>query len=426
MIFKKTYKYLLKPNHIQRQLFAKFAGAARWIFNHGVERKSKAYEDEGKTLSYYDLNNELPSLKENESTAWLNEIHSQVLQQSLKDVDNAFQHFFRRVSLHEKPGYPKFKRKGERDSFRYPQGHKVEGNHVYLPKTMVRFKKTREIEGTIKQVTIVKEAEHWYVCFSCEIEREMPVVQLSEASAIGIDVGLTHYATLAKGFDNVIEEIENPRFLRRSLPILRHLNKNLSRKKFRSKNWYKAKLELQDFHIGLKNCRKDFAHKLSTQIVKNHDIIGVESLSVALLMQSGQTHLARSIADAGWRQFLDCLAYKARERGKALVPVDRWFAGTQICSGCHARNQLQLSDRVFRCECSLEIGRDVNAAINIKEEAIAKYRAAGMSVLKLVELSPGGKLSKQESLVFRRERFKLLLCSLMAEYAWLIARRIKR
>jgi putative transposase len=314
-----------------------------------------------------------------------------VLQQALKDVDSAFQHFFRRVSLHEKPGYPKFKRRGERDSFRYPQGFKVDGNHVYLPKIgMVRFKKTREIEGTIKQVTVIKEKEHWYVCFSCEIEREMPEIQLSEASAIGIDVGLTHYATLAKGDGNEIEEIENPRFLRRFLGKLHHLSKSLSRKKFKSKNWYKAKRELQDFHVHLKNCRKDFAHKLSTQIVKSHDIIGVESLSVALLMQSGQTRLARSIADAGWRQFFDCLTYKAKERGKALVPVDRWFASTQICSGCGKKNHLQLSDRVLRCECGLEIGRDVNSAINIKEEALAIYRAAGMSVLKLVELSLEG------------------------------------
>ena len=148
-----------------------------------------------------------------------------------------------------------------------------------------------------------------------------------------------------------------------------------------------AKRELQDVHVRLKNCRKDFAHKLSTQIVKNHDIIGIESLSIVLLMQSGQTALVRSIADAGWGQFLGYLTYKAKEKGKALVAVDRWFASTQICSSCNLRHQLQLSDRVFRCECGLEIGRDVNAAINIKEEAIAKCMAAGMSVLKLVELS---------------------------------------
>ena len=388
MIFNKTYKYLLMPIQAQRHLFTRFAGASRWMFNHGLERKNKAYEEGGKTLSYYDLNNELPLLKKNENTAWLNEVHSQVLQQSLKDVDSSFQHFFRRVSLHEKPGHPKFKRKGERDSFRYPQGVWVDGNCVYLPKIgRVRFKKTREIEGTIKQVTIVKEAEHWYVCFSCEVVKEIPEVQLSEATAIGIDVGLTHYATMAIGSDNEIKEITNPRFLKRSLSKVRHLSKTLSRKKFKSRNWYKAKRELQDVHVRLKNCRKDFAHKLSTQVVKNHDIIGVESLSIVLLMQSGQTALVRSIADAGWGQFLGYLTYKAKEKGKALVAVDRWFASTQICSSCNLRHQLQLSDRVFRCECGLEIGRDVNAAINIKEEAIAKCRAAGMSVLKLVELS---------------------------------------
>jgi len=389
MIIKKTFRYRLKPSRKQKNLCTQFAGACRWIFNRGLARKKKIYDEKKENFSYYDLNNELPQLKKQEETNWLKDIHSQVLQQALKDLDSAFSHFYRRVKKKENPGFPKFKRKGERDSFRYPQGVKVQGNIAFLPKIgKVRFKKSRQIQGTIKQATIVKEADKWYICFSCEIDKEIPAVELDLQRAVGIDVGLTYYATLAIGEENKIEEISNPRFLEKSLPRLRYLHKNLSRKKFKSQNRNKAKRKLQKFLIKQKDRRKDFAHKLSTQIVKSHDIIGIESISVSSLMQSGLTHLARNIADAGWRQFLECLKYKAKEWGKACVEVGRWFASTATCSRCGSKNKLKLSDRILHCHCGFEIGRDANASINIKDDAIRQLKAAGTSVLKPVEL-PG-------------------------------------
>ena len=183
--------------------------------------------------------------------------------------------------------------------YRFLEAVKVEGNLVYLPKTgWVRFRKSREIQGTIKQTTVIKEAGRWYVCFSCEIEVEVQEQELDLESVVGIDVGLTKYATLAIGNQNHFEEVANPRFLRKARLKLSYLHKNLSRKKLKSANWYKALYKLQRFYCWLKNCRKDFAHKLSTRIVKSHDIIGVENLSVSSLMQSGQTALVRSISDA--------------------------------------------------------------------------------------------------------------------------------
>lgn len=387
MKIQKSFKFRLKPSRKQRQVCSQFAGACRWIFNRGLEKKNKAYEEENTSLSYFDLNNELPLLKRTEETEWLKNIHSQVLQQALKDLDYAFQHFFRRVRNKEEPGYPKFKRKGEKDSFRYPQGVTIAKNYVYLPKIgHVRFKKSREIEGMIKQTTVILEAGKWYVCFSCELEKEEPRQELTLNSVVGIDVGLTHFATLAIGETNNIEGIENPHFLKNHLVKLRYLSRNLSRKESKSRNRYKAKLKLQRFHKRLQDCRKDFAHKLSTRLVKNHDIIGVENLSVSSLMQTGLSSLVRSIADAGWRHFLGCLKYKSKELGKILIEVDRWFASTKICSCCGYKHDLTLGDRLIRCGCGTEIDRDVNAAINIKNEAIKKLRAAGTTVLKPVEL----------------------------------------
>jgi putative transposase len=387
MLFKKTFRFRLKPNKRERILFAQFAGACRFVFNRGLAGKKKAFEEEKKNISYYELNNELPSLKKQEETSWLKDIHSQVLQQALKDLDLAFQHFFRRVKNKEAPGYPKFKCKGEHDSFRFPQGVSVEGDKAYLPKIgYVRFKKTREIEGTIKQTTIIREAGNWYICFSCEVEKEVFQPILDETSAIGIDVGLRHYATLAIGNENTLQEIANPRLLKQYLQKLRFLSKNLSRKVLKSRNWYRAKKALQAHYAKLKNCRTDFAHKLSTQVVKNHDIIGVENLSITSLLQAGRTTIARNIADVGWRRFFDCLQYKALHQGKAFIAVNRWFASTKTCSQCRRKHKLTLSDLVLVCPCGLEIGRDQNASINIKNEAIEKLKAAGMSVSKLVEL----------------------------------------
>ncbi|HSW86891.1 MAG TPA: transposase, partial [Rhabdochlamydiaceae bacterium] len=310
-----------------------------------------------------------------EPTSWLKEIHSQVLQQALDDLNQAFSHFFRRVKNKETPGYPRFRCKGENDSFRYPQGVKVQRNRVWLPKIgWVRFRKSREIEGEIKQTTIIKEGNRWYVCFSCKIDKE--IVQTQEKSVIGIDVGLEHFATIAS--DAGIQEIENPRFFQKYLSKITYLSRKLSKKKAKSKNRLKAKLELIIEHAKIRNRRQDKLHKLSTQLVKSHDMIVVESLKVKELLMSAPKHLARAISDAGWRDFLQMLKYKCEEMGKKLVEVGQYFPSTKQCYNCKKRNEISLSTRNYQCDCGYKTHRDHNAALNLK--------AAGMSVLKLVEL----------------------------------------
>ena len=153
-------------------MFLQFAGARRFVFNRGLDQRQKAYESTGKSPSYFEQNKELTRLKDLPETAWLNEIHSQVLQQGLKDLDRAFQNFFLRVKRGEKPGYPKFKKKGMNESFRFPQGVKVEDSKVYLPKIgWVKFRKSRDIQGQINETTILEEGSDWYISFSCEWEK---------------------------------------------------------------------------------------------------------------------------------------------------------------------------------------------------------------------------------------------------------------
>ena len=383
MLLRKGFKYRLDPKgDEQRQLFAQFAGASRFLYNRGLEQRKAAYENEKRTITYFDQNNELVFLKKQEATTWLKEIHSQVLQQSLKDLDTAFQNFFRNLKSGKKPGFPRFKCKGIRDSFRYPQGVSVEGNKVYLPKIgWVNFRKSREIEGEIKQTTVLREGEHWYVSFSTEQEVPDPVaVLINEEKAVGIDMGLKHFATLASGKSNKPVHIANPRYLTKYLPRLRVLARRLTKKVKFSKNWLKTKKQLAKLHAHIKHCREDFAHKLSTALVKSHDIICVEGLDIANLLEKGTKSLSRAIADASWRFFLRCIEYKAKAQGKHFVETAKYFPSTQTCSQCGARKKMELKDREYQCpSCSIIIERDHNSAILEKAAGISALKACGVT-----------------------------------------------
>lgn len=378
MIKKRAFKYRLKPTKNQREKFQQFAGVRRWIFNQGLQQRQKAHQ-EGKKLTYYEQNNELIALKEQFS--WLKEVHSQIPQQALKDLDRAYQHFFRRVKLGTKPGFPKFKKKGVKDTFRFPQGVRVKGSQAYLPKIgKVKFRKSRELEGILKETTIIQEGNAWYIVFSCEIELPSPLpAPIDGDKAIGIDMGLKAFATLAIGKSNIQQEVKNPKYLSKKLSKIKHLSRELSKKAPKSKNRLKARIRLSKLHAGVKNSRNDFAQKLSTKMIKNHDIFCIESLEISRLLTKSPKSLSRSISDASWRSFLHCLKYKAEEKGKHIVEAGKYFPSSQLCSNCYHRQEMPLNQREYVCpNCGLKIDRDYNSAIALK--------AAGMSVLKPVEL----------------------------------------
>ncbi len=378
MIIKKTFRYRLRPDKVQRQLFLQFAGACRWVYNRGLAQRKDLWEQEKKRVTIFDQNKELSLLKKREETLWLGDIHSQVLQQALHDLDSAFNHFFRRVKKKEVPGHPNFKSKGDKDSFRYPQGVKINGSKVWLPKIgWVRFRKSREVEGGLKQTTVISEGGKWYVCFSCEWEERDP--QSSEwGSVIGIDLGLETFATIAT--EGGFEEVVNPRFYRKELSHIRYLGRQLSKKKNRSNNRLKAKAKLQLFCAKIRARRNDFLHKLSTEIVKSHDIITVESLKIKDMLMSSSRSLSCSISDAGWGQFLLMLKYKSEYYGKKLVEANQYFASTQICSNCGKKNAIGLSIRKYSCGCGLEIHRDQNAALNLRAVGTTVLKACGAAL----------------------------------------------
>jgi putative transposase len=372
MLFRKNFQFCLDPKNKQINLFCQSSGAKRWVFNRGLFQRKEGWEKEKKKISLFDQNNELVLLKKDPKLSWLKKIHSQVLQQALADLDRAFLNFFRGLKNKEKIGYPRFKCKGVRDSFRYPQGVKVQDNKVYLPKIgWVRFRKSREIEGVIKQTTISREGDKWYVTFSCEIEKEIPHPIIDPKNKVGIDFGLTYFATLAVGERNYHVTIENPKFLRKSLKKLRFLSAALSHKKKGGQNRYKARKRLNLFHSHLRHQRLDFFYKLALEIVKSHDIISVEIMNIKGMLQGLRT-LSRAISDVGWREFLNCLKNKALEYGKTLYEVSSFLASSRLCSKCGRKNKIALGQREYVCGCGQRIDRDLNAAINIK--------AAGASV----------------------------------------------
>jgi len=378
MIVKKCFKFRLRPNRKKANLCAQFAGAARWVYNRGLSKRKEAWGQNKSSISCYEQNKELTLLKKCEDTSWLSDIHSQVLQQALADLELSYQAFFRRCKAGEVPGFPRYRVRGEHDSFRYPQGLRVENDQVFLPKIgWIRFRKSREISGVIKQGTVIREGQHWYICLSCEVIVSDPK-PTETPSVIGIDLGLENFAIMAS--KEGIEEVENPRFFRKNLNHLRFLSKKLSRKKIGSSARKKIKQKLQRFHLVIKNKRKDMLHKLSTRIVKSHDLIVVENLKVKGLLQQAPKALARSISDAGWRQFLEYLKYKCDHYGKQFKEAGKWFPSTKQCFRCKKNNEIALSERIYSCDCGFNIHRDHNSALNLRAVGTTGIKACGAAL----------------------------------------------
>jgi len=365
----KAHKFRLNPNKEQRIKFAQFAGCARYVFNHALASFLNALNGETKLPTYNDAAKKLPQMKESEETAWLKEVHSQILQQALMHLYKGITKFFKERISNPLIRLPRFKRKGRKESFRYPQNIKVEDGKVFLPKIgWVRYRDSRTIEGSIKQAVIKKEAGHWYIIFFVEVEIDTTKVPIVDKEAVGIDLGLLCFAALSNG-----ETIQAPAYLKKHLDKLRRLNKELSRKKKFSRNWYKCVAKIQRLHIRIKNLRNDFLHKLSTLLSKNHGVVCMEDLNIKGMVKNSR--LARSISDAAWGRFVSFLEYKCDWTGKHFVKVPRWFPSSKLCSSCGNKQDMPLHKREYHCkECGLVLDRDINASKNI--------RMAGLSILK--------------------------------------------
>ncbi|HBY93637.1 MAG TPA: transposase [Chloroflexi bacterium] len=368
MLICKAFRFKLRPTPSQEQMFRQYAGACRWVWNEMLHERKETYRATGKSLSMYAQMRRLTELKQQPETAWLNDVHSQVLQEPIKNLHRAFINFFE-----QRARYPKFKSKRRGlGSFTFPQSVKVEGSRVWLPKIgWVRFRKSREVEGTIKRATIRHKVSGWYLSLLCEIEIPTPEpIPPTDNTTVGVDLGLTEFAVLSTG-----ERIPNPRHLRKLERKLAHAQRAKSRKRKGSCRYRKSAHKVARLHERVANARADFLHKLSSRLIAENQGIMAEDLSVKGL---ARTRLAKSVHDAGWGEFLRQLAYKAEWTGKTFHRIDRFFPSSKLHMACGTLNDLSLSDRVFACQgCGVLIDRDLNAALNIKHRG-------------LVELSPVG------------------------------------
>jgi putative transposase len=393
---RKAFVFRLYPTVEQAAALDEVLHLCRDLYNGALHERREAYRLGHKSLAYQDQQNELPAVKA--AVPEYKAVHSQVLQDVLRRVDRAFVGFFRRVRAGHTPGYPRFQGRNRYHSLTYPQY----GNGAHLEYAAgkwglltlaklgrLRVRVHRPIAGVIKTVTIRREADQWYVSFSCLVEVEPAPEPLANA-AVGIDLGLLHFATLSTG-----EQIDHPRYFRRAQKRLAAAQQKLSRCQKRrhnqasSKRREHARLAVARAHRKVRNQRADFHHKLSRRLVAEYDLICFEDLAITNLTrrpkakvdptptaETGATRYApngaaaksglnKSILDAGWGAFQQMCVCKAAWASRTVLFVDPRYT-SQTCSRCRAIQKIPLGEREYRCPaCHLTLDRDHNAAVNI-------------------------------------------------------------
>jgi len=357
----KTYKYRLYPTKKQITKLEETLETCRLVYNSALSDRRDYYKETGKSLSRIAQQECLKCYKKDRP--FLQNVHSQVLQNVLFRAERAFDNFFRRVKEKKgKPGYPRFKGKDRYDSFVYPQqsGFQITQQGLHLSKIgTIKFKLHRSIPVTIKTCTIKREIDKWYVTFVAEYSH---TVQDIPVNPVGIDVGIKAFAVMSSG-----DIIENPKHLQKSEKQLAKKQRRVSKKKKGSANRSKARIILAKQHRKIRNQRSNFHHKLSRQIVNHYNPIVVEALNIKGMVKNH--HLAKSICDAGWGQFLRYLISKAVEAGSRIEKVAPHYTSIN-CSNCGNQVPKTLSERIHKCPfCNIVLDRDHNAAINILKKS---------------------------------------------------------
>jgi transposase, IS605 OrfB family, central region len=367
-----AFRFELSPNAAQRRALAQHIGAARFAYNWGLERSRKALEEGKRLPSAAELHREWNRWKR-ENAPWWTEVSKCAPQEAFRDLEKALKNWRKGKSR-----FPRFKRKKltPDNGARLTGSIRVFSRHIGLPRigkvkskepTDKLLKLLEEGKARILSATLSREADRFYVSLTCEVERPDPKPKevRSEDDVVGIDLGLSSFATLSDG-----TKIDPPKPLAKRLRLLKRRSKQFSRKEKGSNNSKKAALALARLHRKVKNLRRDFLHKFTTWLARTKPVVVVEDLNVKGLSRGP---LSRFVADVGWGTFLRMLEYKAKWYGATLIVAPRSFPSTRLCSRCgHLQGRMPLSQRVFRCQaCGLEMDRDLNAALNLKAYGLA-------------------------------------------------------
>lgn len=360
----KAYKYRIKPSAKIIAIFESWIALLCELYNAALQERRDAYRINHLSINYKAQANQLPEIKKDRPE--FARIHSQVMQNALKRVESAFDGFFRRVREGQTPGYPRFRSSSRYESFTYPQsGFSLKGKKLRLSKIgKVTVHLSRPIECEIKTCMIKREADGWYVIFA--VQEPKKKAEPAPKESVGIDVGIESFATLS---DDEAAPIDNPQYFRGAEKDLKKAQRRVSRRVKGSKGRKKAVRVLAKKHLKVKGQRRDFHFKEAGKLVAQYQSIKVEDLNIRGMVRNH--HLAKSISDAGWAQFIMIVIFKAEEAGRTVIKVNPAYT-SQECSRCGHRNSITLATRIYRCsKCGLVIHRDRNGAKRIEQKGRA-------------------------------------------------------
>jgi len=397
MIIRKAYKFRLKTNQALARKLAQFAGCSRLVWNKALAFQKEKLNAKQSCLSYAGLTKELTQWKKEEELFFLNLVHSQALQQSLKNLSQALKEAFDKTNPKQ---FPRFKKKGQRDSFRYPQGFKIdnENGRVFLPKIgWVRYNKSQEIIGEAKNITISKRGKYWFVSIQVEIDREIP--KHLSSSIVGGDLGIVRFLTLSNE-----EYFEPISIFKRLKAKLAKLQKRLAKKEKFSNRWRRLKSKITKLHIRIADTRNDYLHKISSQLSKSHAIVVIEALKIANMSKSAKgtvenpgknvqqkSGLNRAILDQGWGEFIRQLEYKLTWNGGQLIQVNPRNTSRKCpkCNYISAENRK--TQATFCCQqkgCNYTANADYVGSLNIREAGLALLGLGGSTPVHPVKSQP--------------------------------------
>ena len=364
MLVQKAVKVQIYPRESDKELLAKHFGVRRFIFNKFLGIRNKEYLENSRTLGYYGCSALVTQMKKDPEFAWLREVNSQSIQAALKDLDGAFDRFFRKIAK-----FPRFKSKHDlRQSFKVPQHFEVdwEAKTLKIPKFKTKFKFKGQYHGELRKINSITISKNASGKYFASIQGEFEIEQKeSSGEIIGVDLGIKSLLIDSNG-----TEIKNERFLRKHLKRIKYLQRQMSKKKKGSCSRNKARIKFAKQHQKVINQRSNYLHQVSSKLINDNQVICLEDLSVKNMVKNHK--LAQAISDVSWGSLVSMLKYKAAWHNRQVIQIDRFYPSSKTCSSCnHLMDSMDLSVREWDCpSCGTHHDRDINAAKNILRQGL--------------------------------------------------------